>query len=125
MDLSANLRVAVLICEGLIQAPPHAVAMQQMGVTTVLVPIMDKAPNQLPNTALPDLGWLERGALTYIRHPGSSTFIANSELWWAQNHDDHWSHAHAFTVPRSSSNWRAVLADEPTAPPIGWILDLA
>lgn len=124
VDLSANLRVVVLICEDLIQAPPHAVAIQQMGVTTVLAPIMDKAPNLRPDTALPDLGWLEHGALAYVRHPGASTFIANSGTLVVQNRDHHWSYAHAFTVPRSKSDWRAVPADEARAPPIGWILDL-
>jgi hypothetical protein len=124
VDLNANLRVVVLICEDLIQAPPHAVAIQQMGVTTVLAPIMDRSPNLRPNTSLPDLGWLEHGALTYIRHPGASTFIANSGTLVVQNLDHHWSYAHAFTVPRSAGDWRAVPAEEAGAAPIGWILDL-
>lgn len=124
VDLNANLRVVVLICEDLIQAPPHEVAIQQMGVTTVLAPIMDRSPNLRANTALPDLGWLEHGALSYVRHPGASTFIANSGSLVVQNRDDHWSYANAFTVPRSPAAWRPIPAEEAAAPPIGWILDL-
>ena len=124
VDLSANIRVVVLICEDLIQAPPHAVAIQQMGVTTVLAPIMDRTPDFIPHTSVPDLAWLKDGALAYIRHPGASTFIANSGTLVATNRDQHWSYAHAFTTPRCNNQWRPVAAEEPADPPVGWILDV-
>ncbi len=125
VDLSANIRIVVLICEDLIQVQPHAAAIQQMGVTTVLSPIMDKTPDLIPNTLAPDLAWLKDGALSYIRHPGASTFIANSGTLVLDNRDQHWSYAHAFTVPRCKNEWRPVAAVEPALPPVGWILDLS
>ena len=124
VDLSANIRMVVLICEDLIQTPPHTIAIQQMGVTTVLAPIMDRTPDFIPSTSVPDLAWLKDGALAYIRHPGASTFIANSGALVVQNHHEHWSYAHAFTTPRCTNHWRSIAAEEATDPPVGWVLDL-
>lgn len=124
VDLSASIRVVVLICEDLIQRPPHTLAVEQMGVTTVLSPIMDKTRDLTTGTNVPDFGWLKDGALAYVRHPGASTFVANSGTLVREHRDLHWSYALAFTVPRHGNTWQPVSSANAAESPVGWVLDM-
>jgi len=72
VDLSSTQRVTILTCEDFIQPDPHRAVLAEIMATTILVPIMGGARGN------PDNDWIHDAALTYVRHPGATSVMANS-----------------------------------------------
>lgn len=115
VDLSPTQRVAVLTCEDFIQDDPHREIITDMVATTILVPIMSG------RRAGPNAGWIQDGALNYVRHPGATSVIANSGTLM-NGTTDGWQYGHVVSTPQIEAEWSAIRDSDQRI--VGWLAEL-
>jgi hypothetical protein len=118
VDLSSTQRVSVLTCEDFIQPDPHRAVLAEIMATTILVPIMGGAREN------PGNDWIHDAALTYVRHPGATSVMANSgALIGLHGAGRKENFGQIVSAPRVDVLWVSIknAADEPLA----WLARLA
>lgn len=120
VDLSPSQRVVVLTCEDFIQEDPHRPTVNDLFVTTLLVPIMAPARHEPPAQA-----WIRDAAMNYVRHPGATSVVANSGalLVQANSHHQWWQLGDILSSPRLTPTWEPVPGSA-GQPPVAWLLQL-
>lgn len=117
-DISPSQRVVVLTCEDFIQVFPHRPLLIELGVTTVLVPIMAGG-----RAAPPAEGWVSEGAMQFVRHPGSASVMANSGTLVGPpaEYSHWWNFSEIRASPRVTIRWEEIRVDGEIQ---GWLAHL-
>lgn len=112
VDLSSTQRISVLTCEDFGQPEPHRDVLAEIMATTILVPIMGGAREQ------PGGDWIHDAALTYVRHPGATSVMANSgALIGPDGAGTQENFCQIVAAPQVRPDWTCLMnsADEPLA----------
>lgn len=117
VDVSPSLRVVVLICEDLKQPLPHADKVHELCVTSILVPIMSGERAKPPTE-----GWVSRGVMTYVDHPGAACIVANSStlILKVASTNQPWHYSEIRANPQVKPAWKRIPASR-KAPLLAWL----